>query len=121
MNIYIAHSTSFDFKEELYSPIRSSILDQIHSMTLPHENTSDLFDSKTHLQTCDLMIAEVSYPSTGVGIELGWADMFGCNIVCIKKIGSTSSSSLEAVCKNIFEYGNHEELVKAIQKAIDLV
>ena len=37
--------------------------------------------SKEVIRTSDLVIADISYPSTGVGIELGWADCFNIRVI----------------------------------------
>jgi hypothetical protein len=67
MNIYIAHSRSYDFRNELYIPIRNSILNEKYNFVLPHENSDKLFDSKRFFELdCDILIAEVSYPSLGL-------------------------------------------------------
>lgn len=39
--------------------------------------------TKDIIKTCDLMIAEVSLPATGLGIELGWAKAFKVPILCM--------------------------------------
>lgn len=118
MKIYISHSTGYDFKNELYNPIRNSSLDKSHEITLPHENKIKLFDSHTYLKKCDLVIAEVSYPSTGQGIELGWANSLGVAIVCIYKKSYKPSSSIKAVSNKIFEYSNSKTLIKIISENI---
>lgn len=77
MNSYISHSRNFDFVKELYIPIRESRLNTEHFFLLPHEDSDTVFPTKDYFesQECDMVIAEVSYPSTGQGIELGWAEM----------------------------------------------
>lgn len=66
MNIYIAHSRSFDFKKDLYEAIRKSFLNGEHTFVLPHETTEEPFNSKDYLKNqATLMIAEVSEPATG--------------------------------------------------------
>lgn len=75
MKIYVAHSSGYDYQNELYSPIRNSTLNTKHQITLPHENSIEQFNSKEFLKKCNLVIADVSYPSTGLGIELGWANI----------------------------------------------
>ncbi len=61
------------------------------------------------------MIAEVSFPSTGLGIELGWASEAQCPILCISKQGSKVTSSLQFVCKNFIEYSNSKDMIIKIQ------
>jgi len=70
LEIYITHSRDFDYKTELYTPLRNSSLNSQHRFILPHE-TNEFINSKEIIQRSNLVIAEVSYPATGVGIELG--------------------------------------------------
>ena len=76
MKIYISHSTGFDYQKELYEPIKNSELYNSHEIIFPHDKSSEVSNSKEVIKGCDMVIAEVSYPSTGMGIELGWADGF---------------------------------------------
>ncbi len=119
MKIYVAHSSGFDFQKELYSSIKNSAAAQEHTFIFPHENSSEPFNSKDLFENeCDLVLAEVSYPSTGLGIELGWAEMLGIPVVCIYKTGSKISNALTKVSKTFLEYGDEQELQKAIEKAV---
>jgi len=45
-----------------------------HEIILPHDKRNLI--SKDIIKKCNLFIAEVSFPSTGLGIELGWANIF---------------------------------------------
>jgi|WetSurMetagenome_2_1015567.scaffolds.fasta_scaffold1503864_1 hypothetical protein len=118
MKIYVTHSTSFDYQNELYKPLRNSELNLNNEITLPHEKSSALFDSKNYMQNCDLVIAEVSYPSIGQGIELGWANMYDKRIICIYKSGSKTSSSINAVSKEIYAYSTADDLISVLTKLI---
>jgi len=119
MKIYLAHSRDFDYKKDLYDPIRQSSLNQKHNFVLPHESTNEPFDSRSFLKnSADLIIAEVSRPTTGLGIELGWADVFNVPIVCIYRKGSRLSGSLKVVTDNFIEYSTHKELIDGIERII---
>lgn len=119
MNIYLAHSRSFDFKKELYEPIKKSALFGEHTFIFPHSESSKPFSSKEFFQNdCDLIIAEVSYPSTGLGIELGWANTFGVPVVCIYKKDSKISESLRVVTDKFLEYSDADDLVEKITQVI---
>ncbi len=120
MNIYVAHSTAFNFKKELYEPLKNSVLASRHNFVFPHENSLELFDSKSFLENkCGLMIAEVSYPSTGVGIEVGWANIFGVKVLAIHKKGTAPSSSVKVVTDKIIEYVSAEDLTKTVGEIIE--
>lgn len=76
----------------MYKFIRGSEIDQKHEIILPHEKDHEQFSSKSLFQSgCDLMVAEVSWPSTGLGIELGWADMYKIPIVFLHRKGAIIS------------------------------
>ena len=120
MRIYVAHSREFDFKNDLYTPLRRSALNERHTFILPHENSDGMRTSQEFFRTeCDLVIAEVSFPSTGLGIELGWADALKVPIVCTHKAGSTFSGSLRSVCSSFLEYSDADDLIAKIESIIE--
>lgn len=111
INIYVGHTTKeYDFKEELYKPLRSSFLNDYVNIVLPHEYSDKPFNSKEFLKQCHCMVAEVSYPSTGLGIELGWASLYDIPIICFYKKGLKPSSSLSVITNKFIEYKNIQDL-----------
>ena len=117
MKIYLAHSRhSFDYENELYKPLRASALNTKHEIILPHEKTADAVTSKEVIKTCDLVLAEVSYPATGVGIELGWADAFGKPILCVYKAGNEIPSSLRFITKDFIVYSDSGDLISQLDE-----
>jgi hypothetical protein len=122
MKIYVVHSSKFDYKKELYVPIRESALNSLHEFIFPHEyeKENELFDTKNLYRSgCDLIIAEVSYPSFGIGIELGWAEMYKIPVVCIHIKGIKPSSALSVVTDKFIEYESTEDLIKKIGEFLD--
>ena len=117
MKIYLGHSREFDYESELYLPIRADAQLKEYEIILPHENGQAFNWGKDFYGTLDLFIAEVSFPATGLGIELGWAYDAGVPIVCIFKAGMKVSSSLRAVTDKFYEYNNAEELCQIIETA----
>lgn len=57
------------------------------------------------------MVAEVSYPSTGLGIELGWANNSNRDILCFSHQYATPSSSLKYVSQHFLTYSDPEDLI----------
>lgn len=119
MDIYVGHSSSIDYEEQLYQPLRASDLNRDHNLVLPHEDSDEPFDSKSFLKNkCDLFIAEVSEASTGLGIELGWADLYEVPIICIYRKDAGISGSLSFLNAEMIRYGNSEEMIEAVSKAV---
>lgn len=118
MKMYVAHSGSFDYQNELYKPIRTSNLNGEHEITLPHEQSKEQFNSREYLKSCDLLIDEVSFPSTGQGIELGWADLYGVPIICIHKKETKPSGAIKVVSNIIRSYHDKNEMIDIINDEI---
>lgn len=109
MKIYVAHSRAFDFEKELYVPLRTSSLATQHEFIFPHERAG--FNSKDAIKNADMILAEVSYPSLGEGIELGWADILNKRITCFYKTGVKISESLNYLNVQKIEYSDATDLV----------
>ena len=114
MNISISHSTSFDFEKELYEPIQKSFRLRKHNFFFPEDRVKNTRDV---IKSCDIMIADVSYPSTGTGIEIGWASTVNKPIYCIYKQGTSYSFSLKFITQNFYEY-TEDNLTKVIHQII---
>lgn len=110
IKIYFCHSKKLDFKNKFYSPIRNSSLNKKHEIIFPHE-TDKFINSKEIIKGCDLVIAEVSFQSTAMGIEMGWANMMGKKIICVYKQGSKISQSLKTVSEDFIEYNDIDDLI----------
>jgi len=106
MTIYVTHSRAFDFQKELYLPIRESDLNTEHTIILPHELSQHSYSSLEMFKTrkFDLILAEVSYPSTGQGIELGWANAFDIPIVAVYQENQAYSASIKTVTEHFLSY-----------------
>ena len=118
MKIYIAHSRNIDFINELYKPIKNSVELSNCEFILPHERKQENNNNRIFYKNLDMIIAEVSKPSTGLVIELGWANVDNVKIYCIYKKGFKYSSSLKTVSNKFYEYSNKTELIKVIKNII---
>ena len=120
MKIYIAHSKAYDYKNELYKPIRDNHKLQQENIILPHEYSDTSANTREFYNEVDLIIAECSYPATGLGIELGWAYDSNIPIYCLYKNNMKISGSIHSITNNIFAYSNADEMVEIIRKIISL-
>ena len=117
MKLLISHSNNYDFQKELYDPVRSSSLHKEHEVILPHEDDVNI-STKEIIQGCDLIVAEVSYPSTGQGIELGWADVFKIPVVCMHKEKSRPSLSLGRIANDFLVYTDTKDMIVKLEQYI---
>ncbi len=120
MKIYVAHATQSHFREELYKPLRESSLNTDQEIYLPQEYGRETI-TKEFIKSCNLIIAECSFPSTGEGIELGWADIYNVPILCIYKKGIEPSKALYYVSDNLVAYENKEDMITKITAFISRI
>ena len=73
------------------------------------------------VKEADIIIAEVTTPSLGVGYEIGQAESMGKNMVCVyrKVEGKRLSAMIAGNSKmNIFEYSTLEDLIEIFKNNI---
>jgi hypothetical protein len=116
MKIYVGHASSFNYIDNLYQPLKDSDLWENYEFILPHESSQDSVRSKEIIESCEAFIAEVTYPSTGLGIELGWASTADCPIYCFAQNGSHPSSSINIICPKITWYEDQDSLVNNLRE-----
>ncbi|WCK57201.1 hypothetical protein PP175_28855 (plasmid) [Aneurinibacillus sp. Ricciae_BoGa-3] len=121
LNMYVGHPNSIPYKEELYPTIRETELFKKFHIVFPHEESKQAFNSKDYLKNCILMIAEGSEHATGLGIELGWADMLGVPILCIYKKGKKIAGSYRVITDQFIEYENRQDLIEKLDDYIPYV
>lgn len=118
MNIFISHSKKYDYINKIYKPIKNSNLVKSNNFFFPHDNNKTI-NTKEVISNSDLVIAEVSLPGTGQGIELGWADYARTPILCIYEKGLKISSSLKFITNSFIEYENVEDMINKIDDFIN--
>jgi hypothetical protein len=118
MKIFISHSTRFNFQDELYKPLKESEFAKKHELIFPHDEGGET-NTKDVIRDCDLVVAEVSIPSLGQGIELGWANGSYVTIICFYKSGSKVSDSLKYITDTIFEYSSMDVMIAKIVETAD--
>lgn len=107
-----------DYKRDFYDLVRQSSVYANHDCIFPHETDENSWNDRAFYQTIDLFVAEISHPSTGLGIELGWASEAGCKIVCVHKADVSPSAAIRSVCQDVMAYKNHDELIALFEKAV---
>ena len=108
--IYLAHSSKFDFKNELYKPIKDSNLGEKYDFIYLLDNPDFLPNTKNLIKSYSLVIAEISYPSTGAGIEIGWTDAFNIPIIFIHNELYNPPQYLKTMSPHILKYNNSNEI-----------
>ena len=117
MKIYVSHSLQYDYKNELYKPLRELGLNKTWDIFLPHETDMEI-NSKEQIKSSDFVLAEVSFSSTGQGIELGWAEMMNIPIICIYKEGGKASRWINILTNKVIVYKNAEDMITKIEEVL---
>ena len=117
MRLYLTHSSGYDYKNELYTPIKR-LLTTEHTIIFPHDDSKEGVNSKDIIPQCDAVLAEVSYPSTGQGIEIGWADASGIPVICFYQSDRIAPSALRFINCRIIIYENQNEMIKKLDVEI---
>ena len=118
MKIYIAHSKTINYLDELYNPIKKTDFYKEHEVIFPHEKSTSSNNSRDFYKSIDLVIAECSHRATGLGIELGWLYDDNKKIYCLYKKGNKISNSIRAVTNKIYEYNDIEDMINIIIKIV---
>lgn len=120
MKIYVAHAgkEKWDFEGGLYAPLLESGLAAHHDFVLPYRHVKAMTHSENIIKGCDLLLAEVTYPSLGCGIEMAWAKQYGVPVLAIHQEGSKASSSVQAITGNVVTYTDSRDLINIIEQAL---
>lgn len=110
MKIFVAHSSNFDFRNKLYAPLRGSVLNSENEILLPQEGEIEEI-TRDMINGCDALVAEVSAPSLGAGIEIGWADAAGVPVIAMYEKGARPSFSIDNAVTERFEYENANDML----------
>lgn len=118
MKIYVTHSNKWEYISKLYQPLKQSKLQNEHKIYYPHDEEHKNEHSKETISNSDLVIAEVSLPATGMGVELGWAEDRKVPILCISQEGYHVSNALKHITEYFIVYKNEQDMVEKIEKFI---
>ena len=85
-------------------------------IAMPHGADDDVKLTRDDIQAAELVIAEASIPSTGSGIELGWANAAGKPIVAFHQAGTVASPSLQFVNATMHTYVTEEDITQKLEE-----
>ena len=118
MRIYVSHSTDMNYNDEIYLPLKEVLSDSSCELILPHESSAEIINTRNDYRDIDIVIAECSRPSTGVGIELGWFYDDGKPIYCFCREGLKISDSVKVVVSDIFYYKDKKDFIEKVKTII---
>lgn len=64
----------------------------------------------------DLLLAELSYKSIGIGLEVGYAKAKGKRIIYIHRVGTELSTTMDGICDIRVEYKDISDLLVQLKK-----
>lgn len=85
------------------------------TIVFPHALRAEIDVTKKDIEAADLVIAEVSIASTGSGIELGWANAAGKEIIAFHQTADDPSPAVQFVTKSFHPYITEEHILKVLK------
>ena len=128
MNIYFACSITGGREfESVYQEIVTALIKDGHEIPTSHLAKSEVLENERELaphdvyerdvnwiKNCDMLIAEVSVPSHGVGYEIGFALNIGKPVLCLhqkeRKVSKMITGNLDHAL-TVQAYSNVEEAI----------
>lgn len=117
MKIFVAHASAFDYEQKLYAPLRAFAKAEGHEVVLPHEQ-GETWNTHDAIASSDVFILEASVPSTGAGIEAGWAHAAGIPIIALHEKESAPSTVVPLIARMVISYESQEDLVAQVSTAL---
>ncbi len=118
LNIYFGHSKKIDY-QKIYDWIESCEELKKYNFMFPHKLDSNSRNGRDFYKNIDVFIAEISFPSTGLGIELGFSFDEKIPIYCFYKENSNYTNALLSVTNNFIEYTAREDFLKKLIKILN--
>ncbi|MEI8143426.1 MAG: hypothetical protein WCG48_02330 [Candidatus Berkelbacteria bacterium] len=120
MRIYVTHKRDSNYINELYRPLKDSNIGRDNQLILPHDESQESYSSRDLFlnKKVDLVLAEVSNPATGQGIELGWADVAGLPIICFSKKDAKIANSLKSITDKFIVYTDSIDMIEKLNTEI---
>lgn len=75
-----------------------------------------MHDAFKWMDSCDLIIVDISKISLGIGIESGYAYIKKIPLVAIHEKGTKTSNSMIGIADLIFEYKKYSDITKKISE-----
>ncbi|MDD2505582.1 MAG: hypothetical protein PHF21_04890, partial [Bacilli bacterium] len=117
LKVYFIHSNKMDYKNLLYRYILSSPVAIVHELMLPQTKKYQDKYVKDLLNSADIVIAEVSFPSFLLKLELKWALKSGKPIKYIS-LNNIISKKLKKVVPEIEMITDENTLTNIIENFI---
>ncbi len=116
---FISHpSGGMQHTPAFFSTIQAFAEEKGIDVIFPHDIGEDVQLRKEAMEKTDLMIVEVSIPSTGSGIEMGWAHNAGIPIHAFHQGSSEPSPAMKFVTENINVYVTEDHVRDVLQTLI---
>ncbi|MBI4163505.1 MAG: hypothetical protein HY512_01465 [Candidatus Aenigmarchaeota archaeon] len=122
--VFVAAPFTENFENDFLLKIESVLKQLNFDPIVPHKFVVDDGDGVKEsvardfdlLDKSDILLAEVSKPSHGVGMEIMYAHQKGKKIIFVKKKGTRVSSMAIMHAHEIIEYENQDDLEKKLLK-----
>ena len=92
-----------------------------YDFTFLLDQSNYLPNTKELIKSYDAVVAEISYPSIGTGIEIGWADAFRVPLILIHKEDFRPAPYYNDLSKDIIKYVSTKDMLIKLDKVFQTV
>lgn len=118
MKLFIAHASAFPYEEKVYAPVRGLCERDGHEAVFPQDGAYGPRNWRESITGADAFVLDASVPSTGAGIEAGWASAAGVPVIAVHEKGSVPSTVVAYIAAAIVEYDGPEDLSAKLGRAL---
>ncbi len=129
--VFLAAPFTFNFEAEFLDHIEEFLMGLGYSVIVPHDFANDdvsdeeirrqIHTDLAQVENSDILIADVTKPSHGVGMEILHAHKLGKRVILIAQSGTRISSMARVHSHNTLEYNNSEELKQKLESCLQSV
>lgn len=108
------------FDKQLKKFLKQSFGIEAYSFVFDFKNKTDkktlMKSALRKIDESDLLLAELSYKSIGIGLEVGYARAKGKKIIYMQRIGTELSTTADGICDSRIEYKDISDLLVQLKK-----
>ena len=111
MLVHFSHSNHYNYGKYFYPKVEESELTTTHTLSFSNEDIYSPYEIRKLIAECDILIADISYFSIGLSMEIGYAKRNQKPIFYVYKDKTTGPIFVKTEGAAEYAYDTFDELV----------